>query len=379
MINITKTTANGRKFILLAMLSPLLVAGVWALPLLDAGDGSKLFLKSVVGLRLDDNIFLATDDTPKSKDLIFEVTPGLDFTFGRNAKYKGSFVLSESFTRYVDNADLNTQLWDSSYSSNYEDGKLKFNLAAGFHELNQNSVDIRGLTRRDQTNSNLDGELFISEKTAAAAGFFFERIDYKRAGYSSADILTFPLGLYYRWTSKLDLSLGYRHRDTRVNLGADSQDNYFNVGARGDFTPKLTGYFNVGYNRRSLNRGAAETQLGLEADIVYELTAKTNLTLVASNDFATSASGAQQRNLTLNSFLSAKISEMLNVSGGLAYRGIDNITRFDDYYEGTLDVTCVLRTSLKIVGSYVYRKNSSESRRAEFTNDVISLSVRFRY
>jgi hypothetical protein len=100
---------------------------------------------------------------------------------------------------------------------------------------------------------------------------------------------------------------------------------------------------------------------------------------VASNDFATSASGAQQRNLTLNSFLSAKISEMLNVSGGLAYRGIDNITRFDDYYEGTLDVTCVLRTSLKIVGSYVYRKNSSESRRAEFTNDVISLSVRFRY
>jgi hypothetical protein len=361
-------------------------ASMQAAPFLAIGDGAELFVTGVVGIRADDNIFQSTDaglpagsKSQVVSDTIFEITPGLDLTFGKNSQLKGSFAVTDSFTNYADTSGINTNLFGADLRSSFEDGKLKLDGSAGYHELNQNSADIRGLTRRDVTNFSGKGEVLISEKTSVGASLTFERTNYKRASYTDQDMLTVPLNAYYKVSPKVDLSLGYRYRDTQVQKGSDSQDSYFNVGARGEFTPKFTGHFSIGYNKRSLTVGKDEDQLGFDADLAYELTPKTNLTFGASNDFSTSAAGQQQKNFSLNGRVSTKISEVWSYAAGLSYRASDYTTRTDDYLDGSLGVTYVINSYVGVTGTYNYRSNSSALAASEFTNNVFSIAANIRY
>jgi len=357
-----------------------------AAPYLVIGDGAELFVTGTVGVRADDNVFLSTDAGRRAgtasqvvSDTIFEITPGVDLTFGKNAQLKGSLSSGVAFANYSDNGRLDTTLANLNFRSNYDDGKLKLITAAGYNELNQNSVDIRGLTRRDQTFFNGGGEVSVSEKTAVAGKFSFDKLNYKRAAYSDTDTLEVPLDVFYKVSPKVDMSLGYRYRDTQVQIGSDSQDNYFNIGARGEFSPKLTGSFNVGYNQRSLTRGKDQDQFGFNADLGYELTPKTSLNFSASNDFGTSAAGDQQKNFSLNGRVSTKLSEVWSLGGGLSYRAIEYLTRTDDYVEGQISATYVVNAYVGVSAGYTYRSNSSDLRGSEFTNNVFSLSANFRY
>lgn len=363
-----------------------LTSALRAAPFMAIGDGAELFVTGTVGVRADDNIFLSTNagavagaKSQVVSDTIFELTPGLDLTFGKNAQLKGSVFGSVALSNYADNSSLDTQLLSLGAMSTFDDGKLKLKTSVGYNELIQNSVDIRGLTRRDQTFVKGSGEVSATEKTSVSAGLSFDKANYKRVGYSDTDILEVPLNVFYKMTEKVDLSLGYRYRDTKVQIGSDSQDNYFNVGARGDFTPKLKGSFNVGYNQRSLTRGKDEDLFGLEADLSYELTPKSQLTIGASNDFNTVASGAQQKVFRLNGNVTTKISEVWSLNGGLSYSANDYYTRTDDYLEGQVGATYVINSYVGISGSYKYSNNSSVLRSSEFSNSVFSLSAKIRY
>ena len=374
-----------RKLRVLATISLASAAALQAAPFLAIGDGAELFVTGAVGVRADDNIFLSNNSgvgagaSKKVSDTIFEIAPGFDLTFGKSALLKGSVSAYETFSNYASNSKLNTNLLTADFKSTYDDGKMKLNSAAGYHELNQNAVDIRGLTRRDDTFVNGGGEVSVSEKTAVSAGLSFDHLKYKRPNYANTDTLEVPLNVYYKISPKVDLAFGYRYRDTQVNIGSNSQDNYFNIGARGEFSPKLTGHFNVGYNNRSLSAGKSENGLGFEADLAYELTPKTSLYFGATNDFGTSATGAQQKNFSVFGRASTKISEVWSLGGGLSYRAIDYLTRTDDYVEGQVSATYVINSYVNISGAYAYRNNSSALTGSKFTNNVFSLSANLRY
>src|SRR5690606_7680418 len=133
------------------------------------------------GIQADDNIYLsnsALDDT------IFNIDPGIDFKFGEGAQTSGSFKVVEKISRYSDNDQLNTELLNVSFNSSYDDGKTKFNTAASFSELNQNTFDVRGLTRRDVTKVKLGGEVSVTEKSSIGVDADYSKTDYKVAtGY----------------------------------------------------------------------------------------------------------------------------------------------------------------------------------------------------
>jgi hypothetical protein len=374
-------TLNRLKLRAFAALALASAASAQAAPFLAIGDGAELFATGAVSVRADDNIFLSNKAT---SDTIFDIAPGLDLTFGKNALLKGSLTAFETFSNYADHSGLNTNLLSADFRSAYDDGKLKLNSAAGFHELNQNTVDARAtaggvLARRDETSFSGGGEVSVSDKTSVAASLSFDHLNYKPVTFSDIETLEVPLNVYYKISPKVDLSAGYRYRDSQVQIGADSHDNYFNVGARGEFSPKLTGHFNLGYGKRSLSIGKTEDLLGFEADLAYELTPKTSLQFGASNDFGTSASGAQQKNFNLNGRVTSKISDVWSLSGGLTYRAIDYLTRTDDYVEGQVGATYVVNAYIGISAAYAYRNNSSDLSGSEFTNNVFSLSANFRY
>lgn len=347
-----------------------------AAPFLAVGDGAELFLTGAVGVRADDNVFL---DQSGTDDVIFDLTPGLDLTFGKGSQLQGSLTTGVAFSNYSDNSNLNTALFSSNFSSRFDDGKLKAGFNLSFNELNQNAPDIRGLTRRDAFATGGNAEVEISQKTSIGAAVNFDHQNYKRAGYTDSDSLTIPVNFYYEVTPKLDLSAGYRFKDYQVDIGPDSVDHFFNVGARGEFSPKLTGNFSVGLGTRELSPGGSKNMLGLDASLSYELTPKTSLQFGASNDFGTTPQGQQQKNFSLNSSLNTKLTEEWSVNGGLNYRATNYGTRTDDYWEASLGAAYIVNESVRIVGAYVYRNYVSVLSTSEFSNNVFSVSANLRY
>ncbi len=388
-----------KNYISTALVALSLGAVSQAAPFMAIGDGAELFLTGTLGVRVDDNIFL-TSGLPVNPalpisatnrvneeidDIIFDINPGVELTFGKDSQMKGALTLSLAFANYTDNSSLNTNLFNGDFFTRYDDGKLKLGFNVGYHELNQNSVDIRGLTRRDIFSAGANAEVEISQLTSVAAGLAFTHENYHPRNFTDSDDLTVPIDFYYKWTPKVDLSLGYRFRDHDVaTLGNDSKDHFFNVGARGEFTPKLTGRVAVGLANREIdgpaNRGGGdESLLGIDASLSYEISPKTNLQLGASNDFGTSPQGAQQKNLTLNGMITTKISEEWSINAGLSWRSIDYGSRTDDYVEGSLGTTYIVNANIKIIGAYVHRDYSSDLRGSEFKNNVFSVAANFRY
>ena len=391
-----------KKIVSIALVSAALGTAAHAAPFLAIGDGAELFITGTLGVRADDNIFLASSgskittgslkgqDAVKS-DTIFDINPGVEITFGKDATMKGALTLVDAFANYSDNSGLNTQLFSGDFRVAYDDSKLKLKFNTGYHELNQNTVDNTGLTRRNEFVIGGTGESEISQIASASLGANFNHTSYHRAGYGNSDDLNIPVNFYYKWTPKTDLSLGYRYRDYKnTAAGAkDSTDNYFNIGARGEFSEKLTGTVTVGVTNRNLSNGTttttsaftkgSKTLPGVEASLTYKADEKTTIQLGATNDFGTSPQGQQQKNLTLNGAVSVAIDAQWSVNAGLSWRSIDYYTRTDDYIEGTIGAGYIINSWVKLNAGYTYRKNSSDLATSEFKGNVFSLAASLRY
>lgn len=365
------------------LISASLATAMQAAPFLAIGDGAELFVTGTLAVRGDDNIYLANDAVA---DTIFDFGPGAELVFGKNAQLQGALTLSDVWSRYADRHQLNTNLFAGDFVTKYDDGKTKLGFNAGYHELNQNNADIRGLIRRDITTASATSEFGVSELTAIGVGADYSHENYHPAGYVDNDTITIPVNVYYKLTPKIDLSAGYRYRDYSaddVKNVPDSQDNFYNIGARGTFTPKLTGKVAVGVTQRKFSSGGISTKnmLGIDTSLAYELSAKSTVQVGATTGFDTSPTGDQQKNITLNAMFNTKVSEQWMVNAGASYRRINYYTlnRPDDYYEGILGATYIINANIKLVGAYTYRGYRSDINPIEFDNNVLSIAANFRY
>ena len=363
------------------LISPLVLATMFSTaalgaPFLAVGDGAELFLTGKIGVRADDNIFLSKVAT---SDTIFDIVPGAEITFGKDAQLKGAFSVADAISRYSSNSRLNTNLFSTFLKANYDDGKMKMGFNGGYDEQNQNTVDNRGLTRRNVSTVGGNGESEISQLTSVGAAVNYSHTEYKRTGYGTLDDVTIPVNLYYKMSPKTDASFGYQYRDFKTTIGRDSVDNFLNVGARGEFSPLLTGTVRVGYLTRKIDKGGNVNMLGVDGQLNYEITPKSTLQFTASNAPDTSPQGLQQKNLAFGASASIAIDEQWSVNAGANYRAIDYGTRTDHYTEETLGAAYVVNAYVKVVGAYAHRNNSSQLTGSQFTNNVFSLAVSGRY
>lgn len=365
-----------KKQIAAVMLASSLTLGASAAPFLAAGDGAEIFLTAMVGVQADDNIYLsntATDDT------ILNFNPGVEFKFGANSQTKGTVKAVVNITSYADNDQLNTELLNLSFNSRYDDGKTKFTTAVSYAELNQNTFDIRGLTRRDATNVKLGGETSITEKSSIGADIAYSSTDYKPATYSDLKTTTIPVNYYYKVTPKVDLSAGFRYRDTDNQKTPDSKDYAYRLGFRGEFTPKVTGNLTAGFGTREFDGGGDETILDLDGALNFLLTEKTTLQVNASNDFGNAGSGAEQKAFSLGGNVSTKATDQWTFRAGTSMRKLDYYTREDDYMEFNLGADFVVNEYVTIQGAYAFRKYDSQLAGSDFKNNVFSIAANLRY
>lgn len=379
-----------KKIAHLLTISALLTSGAYAAPFLTVGDGAEIFLTGTLGVRADSNVFLAPDTTKSRSDTVVEAAPGLQLVFGNSASLQGTWSVSENFLSYADHSDLNTSLFSTNFTANFTDGKSKGSIILGFNESDQNQVsDLGGnqvldfLIHRKSTTAGVNGEVSISEKTSIGVGIQYDKTDYTRAGFADAEVAAVPVNVYYEVTPKVDLSVGYRYRETWMQFGEDSKDNFFNVGARGQFTPKLNGQITVGVNQRDFSHHGDETLFGVDSSLTYAVSPKSTLQFGVSNDFDTNSQAQQQKNFAIRASASTEISDQWSVNSGLSYRAINYYeatpARTDDYLEAQVGATYVVNANIRITGSYVYRNNRSDLATSKFDDNVLSITANFRY
>ncbi len=369
---------HGRALALTAVLG---TQAAFAAPFMAVGDNAELFLTAGVEIQHDDNIFL--DNTTEKSDTIFVLSPGLDLVFGNNAATSGHLSYREDFYEYSDYNNQSTSVSDVDFASAYTNGKTKVNLSAGYVQkfLSDNNINAAGVNiRREISNAGIDGEFGVSEKTTLGVGASYQQTDYSTAGYIDVDSWTLPLDVYYEYSPKLAVSLGYRYSNTNSSTGGvDASDHFFNIGARGEFTPKLAGQVRVGYVLRDFKTGGTTDDFGLDADLAYAVSAKTRLQVNASNSFSNSSTGQSTKRFVLGTSVQTLVSEQLSVGVGLAYNKIDYPTRTDDFFQGSLRAVYTYNSYLKYEAGYVYRNNTSDIAGAEFSNNLFTVGVKIRY
>jgi len=377
----------------LALLSTLTAAPAFAAPFLAIGDNAELFLTAHTEVRYEDNVTFSSAD--ELEDEAFEVSPGAEITFGKNSLTKGSFAYIEKITSYSDNSDLNSNLSNLLFASDYDGAKLKLGVDASFRELNQNSRDTRNastLVRRDVYAAGVDSEYAVTEKSKVGLGAKYDRVQYKSSGpYTDQKNYTVPVNYYFAISEKVDLSAGVQYRKTDVydnpGVNSDSDDYYFNVGARGEFTAKLSGKFDVGYNLRKPDDDTRddESGVGLHAGLTYAYSPKTNFTLDLSNDFETGsdASGIEASSASIG--LNTSLTAALSFSANIGYSHFDYLTvapapeRQDNYVVGGFTFTYTLNEHVNFEAGYSYNDNDSDASGASFTANTVRIAANFRY
>ncbi len=352
-----------------------------AAPFLAIGDNAEVFLTGTLGSKYDDNLYLTKNNTKSS--FIFDEIPGVELDFGHNSLYKGVFSFKEDLIQYASASKQNTGLANAQFSSAYNDEKLIFKLAGGFQQIAQNSrdaVNVAGvIVRHDSASAGTSGEVVISQKTTVKLGFDYDKSKYKTPGYIDQANYNFPVSAYYEVAPKLAAALGYRFRDTEIK-GANSKEHNFSIGARGDFTPKLQGSFNVGYTERKPNSGSSSSLVGLDANLTYLFSPKTTFRLTGTNDFANAATGDAQKVFGVIGGVTSVLNEEFTADASVGYHSYDYIGsgRKDDYYEGQVGLTYKYNTYLNFTGAYSYRNNSSTSP-AQFSDNLLSIAANVRY
>jgi hypothetical protein len=354
-------------------------------PLLSFGPDIPFFITGDATVRRDDNVFL-TSQAHKA-DTIFLLNPGIDMHYA-GGEASASLTYSEQFVRYASDKGLNDNLADLQGNLAYKGTASQLAATASFQQEDQSTLLAQN---QDQTLKHslaigsVNGEWGVTAKTSIGTGASFQRTTYPEAGLTNSDAWSFPVDLYYAVSPKIDLSLGYRFDKTTLDSGVgDSTDDFFNIGARGDFTPKLSGQIRVGLAElRSSQAGGNTKQPGLGMTLNYLFSPKTSLTLSADNGFTESALGTSQEVLSINSAATIALSQAWSLTLGGSFDSTKYLKqvppRRDDFWVGDLGVGYALTTDTTFELSYLFRRNASTLDLATFDDDVLSLSASSRF
>lgn len=377
---------NARLFALALILG----ANASAASFVAVGENAELFLTANVSVSMDDNIYLRP--TNEADDTIVSFTPGLDFVFGRNAATSGNIYYRHQFLRYSDYSIQDTDLANVGLNTLYSNGKSKFNFGVSFAETAQNDASVAGaIIEKDVTAVRASGEVGVTEKTSLGAGVNLEKNSHALSSFTDSTIWTVPVDMYFEYSPKLQTSVGYRYRNTELSGAAlDSKDHFFNVGARGEFTPKLTGQIRLGYTVRDFSNNTDDSDLGAEANLTYAFSEKTSVSLNASSDYNSTPVGATTQVKRLGFSSSTKVTEQWSWNANLSYGITEYDRKEDDLVSGGLGLAYTYSNFVNFAASYSFRSNGSDSKTAlaadiaaarngEFDNSVFSLSANIRY
>lgn len=362
----------------------LVASAASAAPLLTLGDNTELFVNASVEVRYDDNIFL-TDGNEES-DVIFSLSPGVELRSGKEGISQSSLFAGVDLSGYAENDSQNSSQVTIIGETSYTGARLSGSAEASYRQLDQNTTAVLGVLQefieRDLYSVGARLEYAWTPKISSSAGVTYDMTEYREAlPFTDTATWTVPVNIYYKFRPKLDLSAGYRFRsqDTEVaNAGGTS--HYFNVGARGEITPKLLADFSIGIESRDSDSGSDGSILAFDGGLNWEITPKINSRLSFGRSFDVSALGTELERTDV--VLSTTYAPTTDITGSasISYQNANYATERDDnFYEFSVGVSYSLNQFWSLSGGYTYRTNESNVSAADFANNTLRFGASVRY
>jgi len=393
-----------------------------AAPLVSIGDNTDIFFNGSSSLRWESNIF--RDEDNEVDDLTWTLSPGFEINVGRGVSNADlSIITRYDIIRYEDNDQLDTELFHIKAIGSYKSSRLDLSGSVSFDENKTSSGDnnvINDLIEFDTYGANLNAEYRVSPKFSFGAGVRYTDKQYQTFDdiFADRETTSFPLDVFYELTPKVDLSLGYTYSNTDVEetlspifpVGIATQrftgdyeqeSHFFNVGARGNLLPKLSGFFKVGYRTRSSDDSVTSLtdlngvfvgapgstdrddsgMLGLDADLAWSATPKLTVRLGLSRDFGVGGEGESTENSSINLSGSYSINSYLAASANFGYtlRDYTNTGREDDQYNTGLRLSYSPNQFWRFSTGYTYSENNSNQANRSYENHTIDLTATLRY
>ncbi len=369
-----------RAAVAIVFLSPVVAC---AEPLLSFGPDVPLFLTASVSARHDDNVLLSPTD--KVSDTIYLFAPGIDLHYSGGEGSAG-VSFSEQFSRYAKNRSLDDQLANLAANIGYHGANSSFNANGSYQQVDQTTTTATNL---DQTVKQtveavtVGGEVGLTAKTRVGVTPSFNRTEFPEVGFTDSDVWTVPVDVYFGMTPKTDVSVGYAYSKTKTQDDAgDATSSFFNVGARGQFSPKLSGQVRVGVSKLKPKVGPATSQLGVESSLNYAYSPRTTFSLYANNGFAPSAAGNQTEVFSTGLSGNFELSQIwsLSISAGTsATKYLTAPPRTDHFWNGSVSLNYIVSSNLNLQASYLYRKNASTLEALTFDDNLTTLTAACRF
>lgn len=365
---------NSTCLLLVLLLASVTSQTSMAAPLVSIGDNTDIFFNGSSSLQWSSNVFRNEND--ETDDLMWSLTPGFELNVGRGASNLDFNVITQyEVRRYADLSELNTELFSTVMNAAYRTSRLDLSGSAFFREqkttTGDNNVVLNDLIESNVMGGQINSEYRFSPKFSFGAGLSYTETDYKSpydALLADRERFSVPLDLYYELTPKVDLSVGYSYSETDVDAvgirpSYTTDDHFFNVGARGNLLPKLTGFFKVGYRTRDTDRlnGSSDSTLGLDSSFTWAATPKLTNTLALSRDFGVGGEGVSSEDTSINLSSSYAINSYYAASAfaGYSLRDYQN-DREDNQYRLGLRLNYTPNQHWKFGAGYTYSENDSD-------------------
>jgi hypothetical protein len=348
-------------------------------------DNSELFFTGTVNIAYNDNIFLSHDNEQSA--LIFDFIPGLSYESGKDTSIEQTRIsVSEDFQEYADGKSFSNQLANAELFSRYDDDKMKLSFDGSFLQADQPEVGLQNLgylEERDITNLNGTGEVQLTDKSSVGGSVIYSDTDYANSGFTNWSYFEVPVDYYWKVEPKLDLSAGFRYRDNTVGTGGvDSQDYYYNVGARGEFAPDLTGEIDVGYNQANFDRGGTQNGLGADSKFIYAYSPKTSVTVSLNDDYGYGANGGSgYRQPSASVGVNTALTEQWSFNAQVEYAQYQYIAspQRDDFYTAGVGLAYTVNRNISFRAAYNFAEDSSNIAGDSFRNNIVTFSASIRY
>lgn len=388
-----------------------------AQPLLQLGDNAALFFNGSTSIQYVSNVFLDDDvefvwndandngvvdigeagflPVEEQDNTLFILSPGLELRFGRpNGDNVATIYFREDFKFYFEDDDeLDNQLANLFFNARSNMGRFTFKVDFAWYQTDSSTSDINrvgALIERDILNLKTYGELEISNKTSVGAGVFYNSVTYNSFEYNPISGLGFvdrsswgiPVDFYYSMTPKVDLSLGYRYRDTDVDEFSDYTDHYFNVGLRGELLPKLDLLFKIGWLTREFDQGNIDDDdtLATSLTATYDISPRFRLTFDVERDFSASGLGTATEETSFGISGLYQITDFIQGNAGIRYRDTSYESgRDDETFNFNIGMSYVPNEYVRLSAGYVYQSNDSNQVGSGFENNIVRFTASLRY
>ncbi len=373
---------------------------VSAAPLVSIGNNTDVYFNGSSSLRWTSNVF--RDEADETEDLTWTLSPGFEVNVGRGLTNADlSIITRYDIIRYEDQEQLDTELFHIKAVGSYTSNRLALSGSAYFDESKMNSGEnniTNDLIEYDAYGATVDSEYSVSPKFSFGAGARYSEKVYKTFDdvFPDRTIMSAPFDVFYELTPKLDLSLGYTFTNTDIEetirasatqrvitSDYETDSHFFNIGARGELLPKLTGSLKVGYRTRSSNQTNRDDSgmLGLDANFTWTATPKLAVNFDLSRDFGVGGEGQSTENSSVILGGNYSINSFFTLNANLGYTLTDysKTEREDDQYNAGLRLFYLPNQYWQISTGYTFTENDSNIRGSSYNDHSIDLTATLRY